>query len=375
MHKGGNKGEMHQCSWATECVCLTMKESAWRQACSQSCCRRNTEGKHTGEIKMPCWSFGHSQLSSSCKEQIPHVHILTNEKKILCKVNKIFRLLYFCSSDPLMLTGLWAKTSRAFIANLRILEKQVRICFPQRSGSMLWSSAWTHTLCFMCLFVCLMWNEPAAFDQVKMINAEFWGWHEKELTETSSEESVGRNPDIYSFHVKGRNVFLQPTIIDISLRRLSHLWVETTSENKKGVWKMYGNKIVTLFTSFYKIWRTILNASAVCACMHHHQNPWITAAAGLNMMIAQQPHPKQESMVLMSVALAFVLSATFDGASYAGYVCLTCEEMSWFHVKADSCSIWQKDVSSRFFKSWKLLCSRHPLHPPVIHGCSVLGSL
>lgn len=51
------------------------------------------------------------------------------------------------------------------------------------------------------------------FDQVKMINAEFWGWHEKELTETSSEESVGRNPDIYSFHEKGRNVFLQPTLL------------------------------------------------------------------------------------------------------------------------------------------------------------------
>lgn len=67
----------------------------------------------------------------------------------------------------------------------------------------------------------------------------------------------------------------------------------------------------------------------------------------------------------MSVTLAFVLSATFDGASYASYVCLTCEEMSWFHVKADSCSIWEKDVSSRFFKSRKLLCSRHPLHPPT----------
>lgn len=51
------------------------------------------------------------------------------------------------------------------------------------------------------------------FDQVKMINAEFWGWHEKELTETSSEESVGRNPDMYSFHEKGRNVFLQPTLL------------------------------------------------------------------------------------------------------------------------------------------------------------------
>lgn len=194
MHKGGNKGEMHQCSWATECVCLTMKESAWRQACSQSYCRRNTEGKHTGEIKMPCWSFGHSQLSSSCKEQILHVHILTNEKKELCKVNKIFRLLYFCSSDPPMLTGLWAKTSRAFIANLWILEKQVRICFPQHSGSMLWSSAWTHRFCFMYLFVCLMWNEPAAFwssenDQCRVLRLTWKGINWNVLRRICREKS------------------------------------------------------------------------------------------------------------------------------------------------------------------------------------------
>lgn len=102
---------------------------------------------------------------------------------------------------------------------------------------------------------------------------------------------------------------------------------------------MYGNKIASqnLFTSL-KIWRTILNASAVCACMHHHQDQWITVAAGLNTMIAQQPHTSSR---------AREHGADVCHASLVMQVmCLNCEEMSWFHVKADSCSIWQKEQTS-----------------------------
>lgn len=108
---------------------------------------------------------------------------------------------------------------------------------------------------------------------------------------------------------------------------------------------MYGNKIASqnLFTSL-KIWRTILNASALCACMHHHQDQWITAAAGLNMMIAQQPHTSSR--------------AREHGADVC-HASLVMQVMCVWTVKKCHGFMWKQTLVASDRKS------RHPLHPPT----------
>lgn len=108
---------------------------------------------------------------------------------------------------------------------------------------------------------------------------------------------------------------------------------------------MYGNKIASqnLFTSL-KIWRTILNASAVCACMHHHQDQWITAAAGLNTMIAQQPHTSSR--------------AREHGADVC-HASLVMQVMCVWTVKKCHGFMWKRTLVASDRKS------RHPLHPPT----------
>lgn len=108
---------------------------------------------------------------------------------------------------------------------------------------------------------------------------------------------------------------------------------------------MYGNKIASqnLFTSL-KIWRTILNASAVCACMHHHQDQWITAAAGLNTMIAQQPHTSSR--------------AREHGADVC-HASLVMQVMCVWTVKKCHGFMWKQTLVASDRKS------RHPLHPPT----------
>lgn len=118
---------------------------------------------------------------------------------------------------------------------------------------------------------------------------------------------------------------------------------------------MYGNKIASqnLFTSL-KIWRTILNASAVCACMHHHQDQWITAAAGLNTMIAQQPHTSSR--------------AREHGADVC-HASLVMQVMCVWTVKKCHGFMWKQTLVASDRKS------RHPLHPPTHQWFMVALSL
>lgn len=185
------------------------------------------------------------------------------------------------------------------------------------------------------------------FDQVKMINAEFWGWHEKELTETSSEESVGRNPDIYSFHVKGE-------MFSYSLQLLTFPWGGWAScewrlylkikRCLKNVWEQ--NRISE---SFYIAQNLTYNIKCKCSlCLH---------ASSSGSMDHSSSWTKHDDSPTTSYLIQSK-RAREHGADVC-HASLVMQVMCVWTVKKCHGFMWKQTLVASDRKS------RHPLHPPT----------